>query len=197
LAYDPTLYFKIQSGQLIGALTTHFDDLAIAGEPSFVDSLISSVGKQFKIVADEDLNHFLSIKITRDIENHHVFMNQAHYIQELRDRFLGGVSHMVATPTDSYFKNLTHRSPSDPVSPGPYPQIIGSLLWVSQCTRPDISFAVNKLSQYLRDPSLSHWFAAVRILNYLCSTADLKLHLGGNLDLAGYSDSDWAEDRDD
>jgi histone deacetylase 1/2 len=196
-AYDPTLYFKIQSGQLIGALTTHVDDLAIVGEPSFVDSLISSVGKRFKIGADEDLNHFLSIKITRDIDNRHVFMNQSHYISELRNRFLEGAFQKVSTPTDSSFKNLTHRSPSDPVSSGPYPQIIGSLLWVSQCTRPDISFAVNKLSQYLRDPSLSHWAAAVRILNYLCSTADLKLRLGGNLDLAGYSDSNWAEDRDD
>jgi hypothetical protein len=103
----------------------------------------------------------------------------------------------VSTPTNSYFKNLTHRTPSNPVSPCPYPQLIGSLLWVSQCTRPDISFAVNKLSQYLQNPSLSHWLAAVQILNYLCSTADLKLCLGGSLDLAGYSDSDWGEDRDD
>jgi hypothetical protein len=160
-AYDPTLYFKIESGQLIGALTTHVDDLAIVGEPAFVNSLISSVGQRFKIGADEDLNHFLSIKITRDCKNGHVFMSQAHYIQELCDRFLDGVSHTVSTPTNSYFKNLTHKSPSDPVSPGPYPQIIGSLLWVSQCTQPDIFFAVNRLSQYLRDPSLSHWFAAV------------------------------------
>ncbi|PLW30300.1 hypothetical protein PCANC_25459 [Puccinia coronata f. sp. avenae] len=151
-AYDPTLYFKLESGKLIGAITTHVDNLAIVGEPYFVDSIISSVGKQFTIVS---------------------------------------------TPTDSYFKNLTHRTSSDPSSPGPYPQIIGSLLWISQCTRPDIAFAVNKLSQYLRNPSLSHWYAAVRILNYLKTTSTLKLRLGGSLNVLGYSDSDWAEDRDD
>jgi hypothetical protein len=78
LAYNPTLYFKIKSGQLIGALTTHVNDLAIVGKPLFVDSLITQVGQRFKIGADEDLNHFLSIKITRDIENLQVFMNQAH-----------------------------------------------------------------------------------------------------------------------
>jgi hypothetical protein len=71
------------------------------------------------------------------------------------------------------------------------------LLWISQCTRPDIAFAVNKLSQYLRDPSLSHWYAAVGILNYLKTTSTLKLRLGGSLNVSGYSDSDWAEDRDD
>ncbi|PLW34299.1 hypothetical protein PCASD_17274 [Puccinia coronata f. sp. avenae] len=196
-SYDPTLYFKIQSGKLVGALTTHVDDLAIVGEPTFVDDLISAVGKRFVISADEDLNHFLSIKITRDIPNRHVFLNQAHYIKEISERFLDGNSHTVSTPTDFYFKNLTHKTSSDPSSPGPYPQIIGSLLWISQCTRPDISFAVNKLLQYLRDPSLSHWYAAVRILNYLVTTADLKLRLGGSLECSGYSDSDWAEDRDD
>jgi hypothetical protein len=56
---------------------------------------------------------------------------------------------------------------------------------------------VNRLSQHLRDPSEAHWHAAVRVLNYLVSTKNLKLKLGGKLDLSGYSDSDWAEDRDD
>ncbi|PLW39423.1 hypothetical protein PCASD_08000 [Puccinia coronata f. sp. avenae] len=196
-AYDPTLYFKLESGKLIGAITTHVDDLAIVGEPYFVDSIISSVGKRFTIGANEDLHHFLSIKITRDTASQHVFLNQSHYIDEISSRFLDGITHSVSTPTDSYFKNLTHRTSSDPSSPGPYPQIIGSLLWISQCTRPDKAFAVNKLSQYLRDPSLSHWYAAVCILNYLKTTSTLKLCLGGSLNVSGYSDSDWAEDRDD
>jgi transposase InsO family protein len=171
--YDPTLYFKLRNNKLIGALTTHVDDLAIVGEHDFVNSLISEVGKRFKIGADEELNHFLSLKITRNAEDRHVFLNQAHYISELSARFLNDNPTPVATPTDSIFKNLRPRSQSDPVSSGPYPQLIGSLLWVSQCTRPDISFAVNRLSQFLRDPSESHWQAGLRILNYLITTKDL------------------------
>ncbi|KAA1124157.1 hypothetical protein PGTUg99_050211 [Puccinia graminis f. sp. tritici] len=195
--YNPTLYFKLQCGKLVGALTTHVDDLAIVGEPGFVDSLISSMGKRFKIGADEELNHFLSLKITRDIPNQFVFLNQSHYITELCNRFLNGKATPVSTPTDSVFKNLRHRSESEPISSGPYPQLIGSLLWVSQCTRPDISFAVNRLSQHLRNPSDAHWHAGLRVLNYLVTTQHLKLWLGGYLTLSGYSDSDWAEDRDD
>ena len=195
--YDPTLYFKLNSGTLVGALTTHVDDLAIVGEPGFVDSIILAVGKRFKIGADEELSHFLSLKISRDIPNKNILLNQSHYITEICDRFLDGKHVSVPTPTDINFKNLKHRSLSDPPSPGPYPQLIGSLLWVSQCTRPDISFAVNRLSQYLRDPSDTHWHAGLRILNYLVTTKDLRLRLGGDLVLSGYSDSDWAEDRDD
>jgi hypothetical protein len=192
-AYDPTLYFKIQSGKLVGALTTHVNNLAIVGEPTFVDNLISAVGKRFVIGADEDLNHFLSIKITRDIPNRHVFLNQAHYIKEISKRFLDGNSHAVSTPTNSYFKKL---DPQDFLG-SVVSRAVSSNHRISQCTRPDVSFAVNKLSQYLRDPSLSHWYAAVRILNYLVTTADLKLRVGGSLECSGYSDSDWAEDRDD
>jgi hypothetical protein len=196
-AYDPTLYFNLVNGKLVGALTTHVDDLAIVGEPVFVDNLISSLGSKFKIGADEDLHHFLSLKISRDIPNNLVYLNQSHYIDELCDRFLNGSHLPVSTPTDSNFKNLRRKQECDPPSSGPYNQIIGSLLWVSQCTRPDVSFAVNRLSQHLRDPSDAHWSAAVRILNYLVTTKHLKLKLGGQLSCSGFSDSDWAEDRDD
>jgi hypothetical protein len=196
-AYDPTLYFKIVSGKLFGALTTHVDNLAIVGEPAAVDSIIDSIGRRFKIGADEELNHFLSLKITRDLQHNHVFLNQAHYISDLGAQFLNNQSHTVSTPTDSSFKDLGRRLPSDPPSPGPYPQLIGSLLWVSQCTRPDIAFAVNRLSQHLCDPSAAHWHAGIRILNYLITTKHLKLRLGGDLTCSGFSDSDWAEDRDD
>jgi transposase InsO family protein len=196
-AYDPTLYFQLKGGKLIGALTTHVDDLAIVGEPSFVGSLISSLGQRFKIGADEDLHHFLSLKITRNVDDRTVFINQSHYIDEIGERFLHGDYLNVATPSDVNFKTLRKRLSSDPASSGPYNQLIGSLLWVSQCSRPDVAFVVNKLSQYLRDPSEAHWQAARRVLNYLLSTKDLRLRLGGDISLSGYSDSDWAEDRDD
>lgn len=68
-----------------------------------------------------------------------------------------------------------------------------ALLWASQCTHPNISFSVNRLSQFLWDPSLAHWHAALRVLNYLASTKTLRLRLGGALTCEGYSDSNWAE----
>jgi hypothetical protein len=60
-----------------------------------------------------------------------------------------------------------------------------------------VSFAVNRLSQFLKDTSEWHWNAAVRVLHYLISTKHLRLRLGSPLTCCGYSDSDWAEDRHD
>jgi hypothetical protein len=102
--YNPTLYFKVVDSKLAGALTAHVDNLAVVGKLSFVDSIIAQLGNQ--IGADKDLHHFLSIKITQDIPNCYLFMNQEHYINDLCDFFLGGEHTSVTTPTDSNFKDL-------------------------------------------------------------------------------------------
>ena len=95
LVYDPTLYFKVVKKKLVGALTTHVDDLAIVGKPDFVDSLIASLKTKFKVGADEYLHHFLSIKITRNIPNQLFYMNQSHYIDKISNKFLENQSSSV------------------------------------------------------------------------------------------------------
>jgi hypothetical protein len=195
--FDPTLYFRLQQNQLVGAVAIHVDNLAVVGEDSFINPLISSLGKQFAIGANEDLHHFLSLKIDRNQDNHLIYLSQGHYIDDLQARFLYTSPITVSTPTDTSFKDLAPRKPSEPASPGPYNQLVGSLLWAAQCTRPDVSFSVNRLSQFLKDPSEWHWNAAIRVLHYLILTKHLRLRLGGPLTCCGYSDSDWAEDRHD
>lgn len=67
--YDPTLYFQVKDGQLIGALTTHVDDLAVIGTPEFTTRVTADLANCFEISSDEQLHHFLSLKITRDVPN--------------------------------------------------------------------------------------------------------------------------------
>lgn len=181
----------------MGAISIHVDDLAIVGENAFVEDIIPKLSHRFKVSANEDLHHFLSLRITRDFTNRLVYLSQAHCIDQLSNNFVISDLRPVKTPTDANFKDLKSRTPEEDPSPGPYPQLIGSLLWVAQCTRPDISFAVARLSQFLRDPSVNHWKAAQRVLQYLIRTKDLRLRLGGDLECSGYSDADWAEDRQD
>jgi histone deacetylase 1/2 len=197
LAHNPTLYFQVVNNKLIGAISVHVDDLLIVGKDPWVVSVISALGKQFTIGADNELHHFLSLKITRDFDQRLVFLSQAHYIEELQNLFIPNSHVSVPTPTSSTFKDLCRCVPSEEVSPGPYLQLIGCLLWISQCKSPDTAFAVNRLSQFLCNPSIHHWNAAIQVLHYLVSTKDLWLRLGGSLDVAGYSNSNWAEDRED
>lgn len=193
--FDPTLYFMLNNGRLVCAIATHVDDLAIVGEQSVIVPIMDSLASKFKIGAKEKIHHFLSLKISRDQPNRFVYINQEHYIKELCEWFLPHSHTPVSTPTGLSFKDLRPRADDEDSSPGAYSSLVGALLWAAQCTRPDISFPVHKLSQFLHNPSASHWEAAVRVLNYLVSTKSLQLRLGGSLTCCGYSDSDWAEDR--
>jgi hypothetical protein len=78
--------------------------------------------------------------------------------------------------------------------------IIFGTITLQYCTltRPDISFAVNQLCQFLHSPTTTHWTAAKRVLRYLKGSLNHGLHFGkGSLHLNAYSDSDWAGNPDD
>jgi len=82
-----------------------------------------------------------------------------------------------------------------------YQAIVGSWMYVALATRPDISFAVASLCRYNSRPFTRHLSAAKRVLQYLKSTTNFRLHLsncsGSNDELTGYTDSDWADDSAD
>ena len=74
-----------------------------------------------------------------------------------------------------------------------YREMIGSLMYLSVMTRPDITFAITTLSQYLESPTITHLIAVKHVIHYLKGTKHLCLTLGGHkIDLSGYSDADWA-----
>jgi hypothetical protein len=76
----------------------------------------------------------------------------------------------------------------------PYRSLVGSLMYIAVGTRPDILYAVGRLSAFLDCYRLEHWEAAIHVVQYLKGTRTLGLTLGGsnNLELIGYSDSDYA-----
>ncbi len=77
--------------------------------------------------------------------------------------------------------------------------MVRSLLYATTATRPDIAFAVGRVSKFSSAPTTAHLTAVKRIFRYLKGT----MHLGlcyektANVDLIGYSDADWAGDHDD
>jgi hypothetical protein len=75
----------------------------------------------------------------------------------------------------------------------PYREAIGSLMYASVATRPDITFAVSTLSQFLENPGRAHWEVVKRVMRYLSQTHDYELTYGGEShNLIGYTDADGA-----
>ena len=84
----------------------------------------------------------------------------------------------------------------------PYSSLVGALLFLSVCTRPDISFAVGSLAKFISNPGDEHWRVAVDVLSYVGATKRQGIMLGevsGRMldEVVAYADSDWANDTDD
>lgn len=81
-----------------------------------------------------------------------------------------------------------------------YREAVRSLIYLTVCTRPDLSFVVSKLSQYFHEPTEQHWIVVKHVLRYLKGTSDRKLcdwKCDENLGIQAYSDADWAADLSD
>ena len=79
-----------------------------------------------------------------------------------------------------------------------YPECVGALLYMTQ-TRPDCQYAISTLAQFSGNPGKAHFEAIKRVLRYLRGTAHFCLTFGGpesDIDLIGWTDSDWAQDPD-
>ena len=78
-----------------------------------------------------------------------------------------------------------------------YCEAVGSLMYASLATRPDISYAVATVSRFLNNPGMPHWDAVRRIYRYLLGTKDLQLTYGGMPSaLVGYADADGSMAED-
>jgi hypothetical protein len=97
-----------------------------------------------------------------------------------------------------YYLQLSKFEGADFFDPQLYRSTVGALHYLG-FTRPDIAFAVHRVSKFMHLPKDPHWQAVKRILRYLKHTVSYGLHFKSLSDhsLHAYSDADWAADKDD
>ncbi|XP_059627567.1 secreted RxLR effector protein 161-like [Cornus florida] len=80
----------------------------------------------------------------------------------------------------------------------PYASVVESIMYAQVCTRPDLAYVVGMLGRYQNNPGIDHWKAVKKVLRYLQGTKDYMLTYKrtDNLEVIGYSDSDYAERMD-
>ncbi|UYV76010.1 hypothetical protein LAZ67_13002124 [Cordylochernes scorpioides] len=188
---DPCLFFRKTNDHLL-IIAIYVDDGIIAGTneqeiKEFLDELMFS----FKITS-EPLNYFLGIEIERQPDGS-IFINQKAYIKRILEKFNMSQANKVGTPTD----NSTVPGEAEILENVPFREAIGSLMHLSCLTRPDITFALNKVSQKLAAPTRYDWEAVKRIFKYLVGTTEYgimyqKGHKVGVLE--SFSDADFAGD---
>ncbi|PHT32232.1 hypothetical protein CQW23_28569 [Capsicum baccatum] len=94
------------------------------------------------------------------------------------------------TPLDVSFALRKNEGKND--SQLEYARVLGCLMYIMNCTQPDIACAISKLSRYTSNPNKTHWMGMERVLGYLKCTQDYALHYNKYPALLeGYSDANW------
>ena len=137
---------------------------------------------------------FLGLQVSQ--LHHGLFLSQSKYIHDLLCKTEMHNAKACSTPCLPYQRlSKDDGVPFD--SPTLYRSIVGALQYLT-FTRPDISFAVHQVCQFMQLPMVSHFLAVKRILRYLKGTATYGLsYHRDSLDLKAFSDVDWAGDPND
>ena len=133
------------------------------------------------------VNYFLGMAIDQ-FDDYSISVNQTKYISKMLDKFTAGhrsnsIKHHKPCSPESFAKLATAKDDMERerVSVLPYLEIIGSLLYVTTMTRPDVAYYVTTLCKFMHDPSLECYEAAISLLLYLGHTKEhVGLHYDGS-----------------
>lgn len=193
---EPCVYIKC-SDKDITIIALFVDDFYIFYSTK-CNELLPLLEDNFNIRNLGSLKNCLGMHIERDRAKGIMKVSQSEYIKRLLERFGMENCKIVKTPMPTNCK-LVKGETSLCDDQYNYRQLMGCLMYLSVCTRPDISFACSQLSQFNNCFDVTHWQAAKRILRYLAGTINFSLyfHKGGKLNLTAFADADWANDPTD
>ncbi|WVZ17643.1 hypothetical protein V8G54_010625 [Vigna mungo] len=188
---DNSLFLK-HDGQYLTAILIYVDDILITGnndgEIQHITNLLHST---FRIKNLGDLTYFLGLEVARNSKGLH--LSQRKYVLDILAET--GMLDSSPVPTPMVHKHSATNTNQflNGDAAASYRRLIGKLIYLTT-TRPDITFAVNHLSQFMSAPTTTHQQATTRILRYLKGTPGTGIHFPCNstIQLKAFCDSDWA-----
>lgn len=176
-------------------LGAYVDDLVVTGDDEDgIEEITRALEARFRVTRLGQLKWILGCHLERYLQYGKAVFKQTKYITDLVHQH--GVQHMSypKTPLASHDKILKSWCPQENsaehremnrVDPATgtskatsYRSIVGGLLWIARCTRPDIMFATTQLCKYLTNPGIKHYDRAIRVLAYLNGTKDIGITFG-------------------
>jgi hypothetical protein len=187
--------FTYKAGSVIAFLLLYVDDIVLTGNnSSFITQLIHALSKVFELKDMGSLSYFLGLQIQRSTKG--LTITQTKYAIDLLTKHNMAHCSPCKTPCVSHVRLSAHCG--QPIADvHAYRSLVGALHYLT-FTKPDISFAVHQVCQFMNAPSDVHLTAAKRILRYLKGTLDHGLfYTPGPISLSAFSDADWVGDPND
>ncbi|KAJ4702464.1 Retrovirus-related Pol polyprotein from transposon TNT 1-94 [Melia azedarach] len=190
-----TSLFIYTSGTCIMYLLVYVDDILLTGNHnSMLRTFTTRLSNRFSLKDLGKLNYFLGVETIRTSTG--LFLSQQRYILDLLQRTNMHEAKEVSIPLSSS-ETLKLDDGSLRHYPTEYRQVLGSLHYLS-LSRPDVSYAVNRLAQFMHRPTSIHWLAVKRVLRYLKGTSHYGVFIStaSPITLHAFADADWAGDPD-
>ncbi|XP_021726228.1 uncharacterized protein LOC110693416 [Chenopodium quinoa] len=185
---DYSLFTMSLEGEFL-VILLYVDDMLITGTSTAqIDGVKKALDKAFTIKDLGDLKYFLGIEITRNSDG--TFLSQRKYIKDVI--FYAGMDDCSAGAVPFPSLKLSTEHGELLKEPDVYRRLVGRLLYLG-ITRPDLSYSVQHVSQFMHSPRVLHLRAALHVLRYLKGTINCGLWFSAHssLDLSAYSDTDW------
>ncbi|CAI7856130.1 unnamed protein product [Closterium sp. NIES-53] len=197
---DPSLFLRTDTSLPPFYILVYVDDLVFAtADTAGLAHMKFELQKRHTCTDLGELRSYLGLQITRDRAQRTITLTQSHMVQQVLQRFDFTYSSPQATPLSTR-RSLSALPSDESVEPsGPYPELVGCLMYLMTCTRPDLAYPLSILARYVAPGRHrpEHMAAAKTALRYLCSTSGLGLVLGGRrpVVLTGHADASWADDQ--
>lgn len=187
---DNCLFIK-HSGSTKTYLLVYVDDILIVGnDKDDIQHVKDYLNDQFSIKDLGNAKYFLGVEISKNSSD--LFLNQRKYTLDiLNDTGMVGCK-PANTPLPTGI-SLTDMNNELYTNISEYRRLIGRLLYMN-ITRPDLTYVVQQLSQYVKSPTSAHWDATMHLVRYLKGTITTRMHLPStsNFRLYTYCDASWA-----
>ncbi|XP_031499295.1 uncharacterized mitochondrial protein AtMg00810-like [Nymphaea colorata] len=188
---DPSLFVRLQQST-VTIRPLYVDDIILTGSsPTFLASFQNEVSRTFAMTDLGDLHYFLGIQVQHTTSS--LFLNQQRYIMDILERAQMQSCRSTVTPiVTNVYSNSTVEEEAYP-NATLYRSLVGALQYLT-FIRPNITYAVNYVSQFMHVPSLRHFQLLKRILRYIQGTISLGMQLfkPSKLSIGAYFDADWS-----
>lgn len=177
---DPCVFYKMEDNKML-FIAIYVDDLLIFDNNDILrNDIKSNLMDKFKMKDLGTAEYCIGIHIIRDRENGTISLDQEGYINNILQKFNMENCNPVSTPMDVSIKLTKAMSPKtdaeiEAMVSIPFQEAVGSILYLAQGTRPDISFTINNISRFNNRPGPSHWTAVKHLMRYLKGTSSAKL----------------------
>lgn len=173
-------------------IACYVDDLLCFGPQEKVTKFETFISKQIKLKNLGPVQKYLGIEINHSKNG--FLLSQSQYIESLSAQYQVLDAKNVKCP----LLDTLLCDKNDKITDLPVRNLIGSLLYIANWTRPDICTAVNQLSQHIHKPTERLWNHSLNVLKYLYSTKNFSLHLSyRSSGITGYADANFATDSTD